>query len=123
MVRWASQRVANDRLSIIYADLPEIIGSEKPPAIDGHCPDFYCESRERQETLLGEAKTAHDLEARHTRDQLAAYLRYLAPLGNGILIIAVPWRCVPSAKSLVRSLQRQSGCTTVATHFLEQLPG
>ncbi len=112
-----------DSRIIVYVDLPESLPSDKPPAIDGYYPDLYCAAVDGQPVYVGEAKTVNDLESRHSRDQLAAYLRFLSVRGTGSLVVAVPWRAVPSARSLVRSIQRLNGTRSVPTFFLERLPG
>jgi hypothetical protein len=116
-------QVSAKRKAAILVDLPESVGANRPPLIGGFVPDLYCEVRDDQHIYLGEAKTSRDLEASHSRAQLVAFLRFLSSRGTGVLVIAVPWRSVPAARSLVRALQRLSATTSVATYFLEQLPG
>jgi hypothetical protein len=123
LVSWVGQRISEDHLSMIYADLPEALPANKPPRIAGFCPDVYGAADDGRSVYVGEAKTATDLDTRRSREQISAYLRFLAPDNAGRLVIAVPWHCVPAARSLVRSLQRIDGTASVPTYFLEQLPG
>jgi len=108
---------------VIYRDLPELPASERPRRIDGFCPDIFCASDIGDPLYVGEAKTARDLESAHTRNQLTAFLRFLAGHAGAALVIAVPWRMVPAARSLVRALQRITNTASVPAHFLDQLPG
>lgn len=107
----------------MYRDLPELPASERPPKINGFYPDVYCVSDTGDPLYLGEAKTARDLESSRTRNQLAAFLHFLGDHSETAFVIAVPWRMVPTARSLVRALQRLTGTAPVTTYFLEKLPG
>ena len=119
---WVASR-GEVRQLLIYLDLPELPSSERPPKIGGFYPDVYCVSDEGRPIYLGEAKTARDLESCRSRNQLTAFLRFLSGHPASALVVAVPWRVVPTARSLVRALQRLSGTTSVCTHFVEKLPG
>jgi len=108
---------------VVYADLPENPVDNKPPPIDGFYPDLYCTTVGGRPLCIGEAKTLGDLESKRSRDQLAAYLRYLTMFAPGLLVVAVPWHAVPTARSLVRAIQRHSNTGAVSTYFLEKLSG
>lgn len=73
--------------------------------------------------LIGEAKTALDIETTHSRTQLAAYLTYLSKFETSLLILAVPWYCTNQMRSLVRVIQRKTGTERVKIHVLERLTG
>lgn len=120
---WASTGLASHSHVVVYVDLPENPAENKPPSIEGFFPDLYCTSVGGQPLCIGEAKTLGDLESKHSRQQLTAYLRFLLNFAPGLLVVAVPWRAVPSARSLVRAIQRQSNTRAVNTHFIEKLPG
>jgi hypothetical protein len=123
LVSWISKRNSENKLSMIYADLPEAPAANKPPSIGGFIPDVYSTSGDGRPYFIGEAKTAKGLDTGHSRRQISAYLRFLATQNAAGLVIAVPWQCVPAARSLVRALQRVDGTASVRTYFLEQLSG
>jgi len=123
LVAWVTPRIGTDCRSAIFVDLPEGTAGDRPPSIDGFFPDLYCADGDGSPMFLGEAKTARDLESHRSREQLAGYLRFLAVRQRGALVLAVPWRVVPAARSLIRALQRLNAAGTVMTHFLEKLPG
>jgi hypothetical protein len=120
---WVSDPDRARSVAIVYSDLPENSASNKPPSIGGYFPDVYCASIEGLPIYIGEAKTAGDLESKRSREQLRAYLQFLARYDASSLIVAVPWRAVPTARSLIRSIQRIENIFHVSTVFLEKLPG
>jgi hypothetical protein len=107
----------------IYVDSPELGNPIRPPLVDGYLPDLYCESDGGFNPIIGEAKTARDLETRHSASQITAYLLELREHANSTLIIAVPWHAVPTSKAIVRSLKKRVDGEHVSTIFLERLPG
>jgi len=123
LCNWAVIQTKSSAIEVMYSDLPEISLGDKPPSINGYFPDMYCVSRDGEPIFVGEAKTVRDLESKRSRDQIAAYLRFLALHESSALVMAVPWRAVPTARSLVRAIQRISGLLAVSVHFLEMLPG
>ncbi len=120
---WASASLTTHSHVVVYTDLPENPAENKPPSIEGFYPDLYCTSVGGEPICIGEAKTLGDLESKHSRQQLTAYLRFLLTFRLGLLVVAVPWHAVPAARSLVRAIQRQSNTRAVNTHFIEKLPG
>ncbi|PYE26361.1 hypothetical protein C7410_103280 [Paraburkholderia silvatlantica] len=94
-----------------------------PPNIGGSVPDVFASSAFANFALIGEAKTASDIETRHTRTQLSAYLAFLSNFESSLLVLAVPWYCTNQIRSLVRAIQRTTGTEQVGVHVLEQLPG
>lgn len=94
-----------------------------PPNIGGSVPDVFAQSAMLSVTIIGEAKTATDVETLRSRKQFADYLRFLANQENPLLVIAVPWQCVNQAKTLLRSIQRKTNTDHVKVQVLEKLPG
>jgi hypothetical protein len=105
----------------VLVDLPDSCGQARPPRIGGYTPDLFCQPCGRYETLIGEAKTAHDLERNHTEQQLDAFLRYCALFEFSLMVMAVPWDNVPLARWLLRDAQRRCGAEHVATHVMKML--
>lgn len=101
-------------------DLPETSYGNHPPSIGNYIPDLYIKSAR---LIIGEAKTAHDIETKHSREQYAEYLRHLSQYQDSLFIMAVPWDCVPLAKSLIRSIQNKAAAKHAQTVFIEKLPG
>ena len=123
LVHWIKQHVHDATNAAVFCELPMEGGGNKPPLIGGFTPDMLCKVAGTQGLWIGEAKTAGDLDTQHSREQFKAFLAHLAQNGSGTLVIAVPWRVVRYAKSLIRLIQRQSGTSAVEVVYLDQLPG
>lgn len=82
---------------------------ERPPMLEGFRPDVYITDVPTTKILVGEAKTAADLDTEHSRAQITAFLRYLAYTSGGLFILAVPIALKPRAKRLLRELGRPLG--------------
>jgi len=121
LVRWiATSYFAGDAGGILV-DSPT--AKDRPPKIAGFVPDAFAEAVPPERIIVGEAKTWRDLESRHTRDQLGAFLRWCHLNGGGVLVLAVPWPVTRLAAALVRSLQQKHGCELVRTVILDKLGG
>lgn len=117
---WVMQNCHPSESAVMLLDLPETLSGNHPPAIGGHIPDMYISS---SRMILGEAKTAGDIETKHSRQQYVEYLKHLSQYQESIFILAVPWDCVPLTKSLIKRIQKDADTKHVQTVFLEQLPG
>jgi len=123
LVQWVSINCLDSKNSVLLVDEPARTAIDKPPNLSGYTPDVYWKSLEGNRVIVGEAKSAHDVESRHSRRQYESFLLHLSRVESGTLLIAVPWHVVNQAKSLVRAIQRGSGFSNVETVFLDQLPG
>lgn len=123
LVRWIAANCTAADSGVLLVDDPSRSPVDKPPNLSGFTPDVYWKAVDGSRVIVGEAKSAYDVESWHSRRQYAAYLSHLSRAESGTLVIAVPWHVVNQAKSLVRAIQRESGSSVVATVFLDQLPG
>lgn len=120
MVDWVKQNCHPNESAVMLLDIPETSDGNHPPSIGNYIPDLYIKSGR---LILGEAKTARDIETKHSREQYAEYLRHLSQYQESLFIMAVPWDCVPLTKSLIRSIQNKAAAMHVQTVFIEKLPG
>ena len=106
-----------DDLDVILLDVPGARAVDKPPKIDRFFPDVWAQSKRR--ILLGEAKTALDLETQHTSDQLKCFLSHvnLSPTGSK-LVLAVPGFAAPRAKQLISALANAANIESSRWHVL-----
>jgi hypothetical protein len=74
-----------------------------PPLLGSACPDLYARENLINHLVIGEAKTALDLENAHTEKQLAEYFSHLLEQNSSELIMAVPLMCVGAAHRLCRA--------------------
>lgn len=115
---WVKERFGDSFYDFyILSDLPESM--EKPDVIGGFRPDLFARAPGHL-TLIGEAKTIADLETEHTRQQVAAFLRFLSGAPGAVFVIATPWPAHASAKNLVSTIARQTGITNVEIRLLRQ---
>jgi len=122
MIAWVrTNRSQGDGLLLV--DESSRTAIDKPPQISGYNPDLYWRSVRGDSVLIGEAKSAYDIESRHSRKQLTAFLAHLARAKQGVLLVAVPWHAVPQMKSLVRAIQREGLAQSTEVVFLDFLPG
>ena len=98
----------SDRLLVLH-DLPGPIGCDKPPKIGESRPDLYAANAPTTMVIIGEAKTASDLETTHSRKRLLSYLRYLALYPGSTLLVGVPWTMRTRAAHLLLELQMEAG--------------
>ena len=82
---------------------------ERPPKLLQFIPDVYATDVPTTMTVIGEAKTARDLETIHSHKQISSFLEYLAHTPNGLFILAVPPDRKARARSLVTKLGRSLG--------------
>ena len=103
MIAYVRYAIDPSRALIVLHDLPSDIGSDKPPMIEGFRPDLYASNGALQTVIIGEAKTAKDLETSHSLEQYQAYARHLALCAHPTFILAVPWQLKARARFLLRS--------------------
>jgi hypothetical protein len=102
--------LAKDRVGSIYADLPGSSAESKPPPIGGYVPDVLAN---HPGLIIGEAKTKTDLDTRHSREQLCAFLSHLAQHKDGLLVLAVPLHAWNYGKSVIRAAKLHTNSTEV----------
>lgn len=94
-----------------------------PPIIDNYRPDVFAEEVNGSLVIIGEAKTPKDLETARSLQQIISFINYLERTGNGVMLLAVPWHAVPTAKNILRSINNKFNIVNVSFSVLEKLPG
>ena len=121
LVAWAAQTYLDGDAGSILVDSSVSREGARPPSIHGYIPDVFIGSCGKCDLLIGEAKTARDLENRHTRAQLTAFLRRCALEPKSTFVMAVPWQMERFARSLIHVLQQRNGVGAVRAVVLEKL--
>lgn len=121
MIRWIEERYSGRGDLCLYADHIDWLANSKPYAIDGYIPDVYGVGVSWPLTVVGEAETARSIDDPHAAEQISAFIEFLAPRPNPVLVIATPWAAVPRARSLVRNALRRKGNPAIETFCLERL--
>jgi len=109
-------------MAILVAS-PDSPPDNLPPCVAGRIPDVFAQNSKLNHVVIGEAKTASDIETQRSRKQFADYLRFLAAQEESMLIVAVPWYCVNQVRSLLRSIQGRTNTHHVKITVLDKLPG
>jgi len=102
-------------------DHPNSNKKERPPIIEGFIPDVYIPNAPGNVFIIGEAKTAKDLEKKHSIAQISGFLRRCSQTNDSILVLAVPWHMTRLGKNMLRYLKRRIGADNVRTEVLERL--
>src|SRR5436190_23363296 len=90
IVKWIHHTQATEDLCILV-DEPSRSATNKPPNIGGYQPDVFVKAMGRPLVIIGEAKTAQDLETPRSERQLIAYLSHLKTIDNSFLVISITW--------------------------------
>lgn len=108
MEQWVRNEFEQGRWGLcVLCDLPE--AGEKPPIIGGFRPDLWARDVPQTVTIIGEAKTDHDLDSRHTSRQLSAYLEYLAFNPLPTLVLSTSWHLRGAAVSVLNRIATELG--------------
>lgn len=109
-----------DRDLCSYSDVSSDDPQSMPPRIYGFVPDVFARTLEDDLVIVGEAKRSSDWEVRRTRDQLAAFLRFLEGKRGAMLVVATEWSRIATAESVVSLLVRERGASRVRTVYLSE---
>ena len=123
LLEWIRGIEGNNENWTIFADSLSAHECSRPPTIEGFVPDVYALHALNGKVIIGEAKTAMDIESPRSRDQITAFIRFCQMNTNSLLVLAVPWHMTRFAKSLVNILRRKNQAQAVQTIFLEKLEG
>jgi hypothetical protein len=108
---------------VVFHDLPDNLGSDKPPRVEGFVPDVYAVDTPPSIAIIGEAKTVQDLLTDHSQRQLAAFLRFLRHQEHGILVLGVPWQLRAAAQNLLVRLRRENEAESVQVVIVDDVVG
>jgi len=122
IVSWVRETCDQDP-GVVLIDSGNVVAGTRPPAIGSYIPDVYVSRANGYAVIVGEAKTARDLERPHSQAQLAAYLGWCARHENSLLLVAVPWYVTRAARNMIGYLQRTTQTHRVQTIVLDQIAG
>ena len=104
---------------MVRDDSIQPVRGERPPRVAGYVPDVYATDVPTTKTVIGEAKTAKDLETERSRRQIAEFLRYLAYMPTGLFILAVPTSHKARARWLIKELGSPLGTKMPKTDIID----
>jgi hypothetical protein len=106
---------------IVCSDAP---GSfDKPPRIAGFVPDVFATDAPRTTVVVGEAKTAADLQTAHSQRQISEFVRFVAAQQRGIFLLAVPWQAGLAARRVLNGVQFDWKRSTPTLVILDGITG
>ena len=108
----------------VTTDLSAAPGDEVPPRIGGYRPDIIARrGPQPMRFVIAEAKTDGDVNNRHTRNQIEAFLDHLTamPSGNGTFILAVSGRVADTARGVLRFTCRDRVSCTLQVELYDGL--
>jgi hypothetical protein len=120
---WIADEYFGGDQGAIRVDSPEASAGTKPPPVYGFVPDVYAMGRDGIGLVIGEAKTARDVENRHTLEQFTAFMKLCSLSPDSCLVIAVPWWLVRLARAMVATVERRQRITNVRVVVLDKLEG
>lgn len=123
LVSWIAAKYFRGERGSLLIDSSDSPAIAKPPGIGVYVPDVIGQGLPGGVVVIGEAKTAGDLENLHTREQLESFLRYCAARPGSVFVFAVPWHMSRFARVLLKNVGRRCGCEGVSTEVIEQLEG
>ncbi len=95
LVRALAEVISGDSVwtnsPIVYCDMQDDCAADWPPIIGSNRPDIFAKDLASSVSIIGEAKTAEDIDNSHTFEQLASYFGYLQHQPHGELWMGVPW--------------------------------
>ncbi|MDR3546860.1 MAG: hypothetical protein P4M11_01055 [Candidatus Pacebacteria bacterium] len=121
LVEYVRTSADNAHQLALLHDLPGMIGCDKPPMLGSYRPDLYATDAPTTTVIVGEAKTAHDLETAHSKEQIRSFLRHLAMYPGSQLILAVPWSSRARAQQLLAVLSKDSGLHNVKLVVIDDM--
>ena len=123
LVKWIADSVLGGESAPILTDASNRAAKDKPAVVYGYVPDVCVLRSYRDKIVIGEAKTARDVEGMHSMEQYKAFLRKCAECEDSLFVLAVPWDMVRLARSILCRLKNEIGAEGVTTKVLERLPG
>ena len=124
MAEWIVRSYCDVEMGHILLDSPEASSLTRPPKIYNFIPDLYVPNTTRKFIIIGEAKTANDLENDHTEEQIGAFLRKCSEFEGAHFVFAVPWHKTRLAKSIIKYIQAKIGLTKHVTIIIPEIfPG
>ena len=105
---------------VVREDAVHPLRGERPPRVEGYVPDVYVTDVPTTMTLIGEAKTLHDIETEHSRRQIFAFLKYLSNTHNGIFVLSVPLFSGAMARRFLSDIKQPIQANSTAIVVLDR---
>jgi hypothetical protein len=121
MKSWIEENYRNEDLAITWIDNYQEEGHQKVKRIENFIPDIFAVCLSNKREIIGEAKTAFDIESKHSEEQLLAFLRYCEINKRAMLILIVPWDFKRYAKAFIELLKKENQTENANTIVIDNL--
>ncbi len=98
---------------LLFVDAQDDCSQGCPPQLVSLRPDLYARDGRTGHILIGEAKTARDIENDHTAAQLSMYFQHLSTHPSAELMFAVSLMHAGLAYRFCNVIRKQAGCQHV----------
>ena len=105
---------------LVFIDSPDSLNQELPRKIGDYRPDILAYDNQTQRSVIGEAKTAKDLDSSRSHEQIRAFLSYVYSNKQAVFILATQWDAVRYAHNLIRTLSNDLVLDPVNFGVLDQ---
>lgn len=114
----AVQILNESQLPFLYLDDP--LSEAKPPRTSGNfVPDMFF--KDQNLMMIGEAKTAEDVDRKHSLSQYENYFDDLFSFnGRSVIVFSVPWYTKNTIKNIARRL-RLKRKTTIEIYVITEI--
>ena len=120
---WIAKSFCNGDHGYIFIERPDNPAGKRPQQVSGSVPDVMVINAPGYKCVIGEAKTANDIDNQHTIDQIRVFLRKCAEFEGSFFVFAVPWYRVGLARSIIKYCCRDTGIDDINIIVLDKLPG
>jgi len=120
---WIAKSLLDGKYGYLYIENPGNPVEKKPQLVNGFVPDVMAIKAPGYDCIIGEAKTADDIDNQHTLDQVEAFLSKCAEFKDSYFVFAVPWYRVGLAKAVIKYCCKNISVYNVRTRVLEKLSG
>lgn len=110
IVKYVHSILPEEVAMLVQHDSPDTL--TRPEIVcDQFIPDVFFEYNGT--LIIGEAKTIHDFDRKHSREQFISYLnRCDSFYGSSRLIVSLPWELIASGKNYFRDIKKNRNSTT-----------
>ncbi|WP_319526170.1 hypothetical protein [uncultured Desulfosarcina sp.] len=120
--KWIEKNKGGGDNTCLLTDSGLSSSKSRPKPINGHVPDIYAENLTKERwIIIGEAKTARDLESKRSEKQIKEFLKYCASYPGTLFILSVPWDTTIYARSLLKIFKKELGFPDLTTLVINEL--
>ncbi len=119
-VNWVERNCINYNPQLLVDNI-DMLGASKPFAIRGYIPDIYCRFSSSQYLIVGDAKTPRDLDTKHSKLQMEAFISHISTQGNGLFLIATTWATTNRAKSILKRIKQSLTANSVEVLVINEV--